>query len=131
MEGRSPGSRKGPVPAHTGRWESSTTTPAISKPYWSAKRRPNAIALGLRDRSPPFNLWSRRWPNMIHSKLISRAAEIELAFEEVERIIGTSLPDSAARPQWWANETNPDSSHVQCRAWRTAGYDAFLLPGRR
>ncbi|HWJ37348.1 MAG TPA: hypothetical protein VNR86_01115 [Sphingomicrobium sp.] len=59
------------------------------------------------------------------------SAEVELAFEEVERIIGTRLPDSASRPQWWANETNPDSSHVQCRAWRSAGYDAFMLPGRR
>ena len=59
------------------------------------------------------------------------SAEVERAFEEVERIIGTRLPDSASRPQWWANETNPDSSHVQCRAWRSAGNDAFKLPGRR
>ena len=59
------------------------------------------------------------------------SAEVELAFEEVERIIGTRLPDSASRPQWWANETNPDGSHVQCMAWRSAGYDAFMLPGRR
>jgi hypothetical protein len=58
-------------------------------------------------------------------------AEFELAFEEVERIIGTALPASASRPQWWANETNTETSHVQCRAWRDAGYDAFLLPSRR
>lgn len=56
--------------------------------------------------------------------------EIELGFTEVERIIGDVLPPSATRPQWWANETNP-SGHVQCRAWRDAGYDAFLLPGSR
>ena len=54
--------------------------------------------------------------------------EFELSFEEVERIIGDALPVSASRPQWWANETNPDSSHVQSRSWRNAGYDAFLLP---
>lgn len=57
--------------------------------------------------------------------------EIELAFEEVERIIGSRLPETAARPQWWANEASPDTRHVQCKAWRDAGYDAFLLPRGR
>ena len=57
--------------------------------------------------------------------------EFELSFEEVERILGDALPDSASRPQWWANETDPDSSHVQSRSWRNAGYDAFLLPHGR
>ena len=55
------------------------------------------------------------------------SAELELAFEEVERIIGSKLPASASRPQWWANENDPDTSHVQCRSWRDAGYDAFLV----
>jgi hypothetical protein len=59
------------------------------------------------------------------------SVEIELAFEEVERIVGGRLPDSASRPQWWANETDPDTNHVQCKSWRDAGYDAFLLPGSR
>jgi hypothetical protein len=59
------------------------------------------------------------------------SAELELAFEEVERIIGSSLPESAARPQWWANETGPESRHAQCSAWRAAGYEAFLLPRGR
>jgi hypothetical protein len=57
--------------------------------------------------------------------------ELELAFEEVERMIGSRLPASASRPQWWANEANADTSHVQCRSWRNAGYDAFLLPRGR
>jgi hypothetical protein len=56
--------------------------------------------------------------------------EIELAFAEVERIIGDELPASAKRPQWWANESDP-AGHVQCRAWQNAGYDAFLLPQSR
>jgi hypothetical protein len=56
--------------------------------------------------------------------------EMELELAEVERIIGDVLPTSASRPQWWANETNP-TGHVQCRAWRNAGYDAFLLPRSR
>lgn len=59
------------------------------------------------------------------------SVEIELAFEEVERIIGSALPASASRPQWWANESIADSNHVQCRAWQGAGYNAFLLPHRR
>ena len=57
--------------------------------------------------------------------------EMELSFAELERIIGDDLPASASRPQWWANEINPDTSHVQCRSWRNAGYDAFLLPKER
>jgi hypothetical protein len=59
------------------------------------------------------------------------SAELELAFEEVERIIGSKLPASASRPQWWANETNPDTNHVQCKSWLEAGYEAFLLPQGR
>jgi len=59
------------------------------------------------------------------------SVEIELAFEEVERIIGSALPASASRPQWWANETSDDTNHVQCRSWQSAGYNAFLLPHRR
>lgn len=58
-------------------------------------------------------------------------AELELSFADIERIIGGMLPASASRPQWWANETDPESSHVQCAAWRTAGYNAFLLSGER
>lgn len=57
--------------------------------------------------------------------------EIELAFEEIERIIGSKLAETASRPQWWANETSRDTRHVQCRAWQEAGYEAFLLPRKR
>lgn len=62
---------------------------------------------------------------------LRRDEEFEISFEEVERILGDALPLSASRPQWWANETDPDSSHVQSRSWRNAGYDAFLLPRGR
>ena len=55
-------------------------------------------------------------------------AAIELSFADIERIIGSMLPNSAARSQWWANEADPASRHVQSRAWQNAGYDAFLLP---
>lgn len=55
---------------------------------------------------------------------------IELSFADIERIIGGMLPKSASLPQWWANETDPASRHLQSRAWRGAGYDAFLVPNQ-
>lgn len=59
-----------------------------------------------------------------------RLPEFELTFAEIERVIGAMLPGSAARPQWWANVTDPDTAHVQCRAWSDAGYEAFLVVGK-
>ena len=58
-----------------------------------------------------------------------RTADLELSFEEIERIIGCMLPNSAARPQWWSNEKDPVTTHVQRNAWRDAGFDAFLIVG--
>lgn len=49
---------------------------------------------------------------------------LELSFRQVEQLVGP-LPDTAReRPQWWANEAG-DTTHVQCLAWRDAGYSAF------
>jgi hypothetical protein len=59
-----------------------------------------------------------------------RQAELELSFAEIERILGAMLPKSAMRPQWWANMTEPDTIQAQRKAWRDAGYDAFLLVGK-
>lgn len=52
-------------------------------------------------------------------------AEWPMSFLEIERVINALLPGSAARPEWWANE-GPDSRHVQCHAWREAGFTATL-----
>lgn len=57
-------------------------------------------------------------------------SELEMSFADVERVIGELLPKSAARAQWWGNELSDESRHVQRRAWRRAGYDAFLLEGK-
>ena len=54
--------------------------------------------------------------------------EVEMSFVQIERVIGAMLPNSASRPQWWANERSPETRHVQCSAWLDAGYEAFLLP---
>ncbi len=59
-----------------------------------------------------------------------RDDEFELTFAEIEGILGAMLPKSAARQQWWANTTDPYTSQVQRKAWRDAGYDAFLIAGK-
>lgn len=52
--------------------------------------------------------------------------ELTVSFQEVEGILGSSLPASAELPQWWANTTKIHTN-VQRKAWRAAGYDAFLM----
>lgn len=59
-----------------------------------------------------------------------RGDSIELSFAEIERVIGCMLPNSAARPQWWANVRDPKTTHVQRRSWGDAGFEAFLIAGR-
>lgn len=58
-----------------------------------------------------------------------RTSQLIMTFPEIERLLGDMLPKSARRPEWWANETAPDSRHVQCAAWLAAGYRAFLIRG--
>lgn len=55
---------------------------------------------------------------------------VDLTFAEIERIIGALLPNSAQRAEWWGNEQGPDTRHVQCLAWRAAGYRAALIQGQ-
>lgn len=59
----------------------------------------------------------------------SSRPEVEMSFADVERVIGGMLPKSAERPQWWANEADPASRHVQAKAWLEASYEAFLVAG--
>lgn len=58
-----------------------------------------------------------------------RAERVELSFADIERRIGGLLPKSAQRPEWWANEQDPKSRHVQCKAWLGNGYLAYLIQG--
>ena len=53
--------------------------------------------------------------------------EFFLSFTEIEKVLGRSLPKSAVRPQWWANQI--DGIRPQRDAWRDAGYEAFLIKG--
>jgi hypothetical protein len=57
---------------------------------------------------------------------------IPATFQQIEKILGFTLPDTAReRPQWWANESKNGSRHVQCKAWVNAGYQAANLDLRR
>ncbi|HEV7344277.1 MAG TPA: hypothetical protein VGN60_01405 [Devosia sp.] len=58
------------------------------------------------------------------------ATELVLSFADIEAVIDSTLPESAERPQFWANMAN-DVGHVQREAWRSAGYNAFLMAGER
>lgn len=53
---------------------------------------------------------------------------VELGFDQIEGIVGQSLPASSAQRQWWAN-----SSHSQALAWRAAGFrvEQVFLDRRR
>jgi len=61
--------------------------------------------------------------------LKQKSAELELSFAEIERKLGYMLPNSASRPQWWADTPEPCARPVQTRAWADAGFDAVLVPG--
>lgn len=48
--------------------------------------------------------------------------QIPMTFAEIEKVLGFKLPSSAYEyPAWWANDTG--KSHVQARAWISAGYE--------
>jgi hypothetical protein len=55
------------------------------------------------------------------SYLRQQSAElVPLKFEEIERILGTQLPERSQRyPAWWSN--NP-SNNVMTKVWLDAGY---------
>jgi hypothetical protein len=53
--------------------------------------------------------------------------EVLMTFGEIEKIIGATLPVSAKTyPEWWANEANPRTTHLQARAWLDAGFKATV-----
>jgi hypothetical protein len=52
--------------------------------------------------------------------------EVTLSFEQIERILGKTLPSSAYNHQaWWANEVA--GSHVEAHAWLSAGWKVESL----
>ena len=55
--------------------------------------------------------------------------EFELPFYKIESIIGSNLPDSALRPQYWANVVS-GSGPVRT-AMKDTPYETFLVAGSR
>jgi hypothetical protein len=47
-----------------------------------------------------------------------QANEVQLSFEDIERILGRPLPPTAHRAAWWANIAQTG----QARAWLDAGW---------
>ena len=56
-----------------------------------------------------------------------KTREVMLGFREIEDIIGRALPESAKRPQFWANVTS--GGGPQREACRAAGFESFLISG--
>jgi len=57
---------------------------------------------------------------------LSGATSIRIPLLFVEQMVG-GLPQAAYRQEaWWANEDQKSTRHVQCKAWREAGYHAKL-----
>ena len=55
--------------------------------------------------------------------------EFELSFQKIESIIGSKLPDSAQRPQYWANVV--DGTGPVRSAMKNTRYETFLVAGSR
>jgi hypothetical protein len=55
--------------------------------------------------------------------------EFELPFHKIEALIGEKLPESALRPQYWANTT--EGGGPVRRVLRNTRYDTFLVSGSR
>ena len=55
--------------------------------------------------------------------------EFEMPFHKIESLIGSKLPESALRPQYWANTV--DGGGPVRRVLRNTPYDTFLVSGSR
>lgn len=63
-------------------------------------------------------------PLELHLRAIpAKTREVTLSFSELERILGSSLPQSALthRP-WWANQKD-SKTRPQAHAWLSAGFE--------
>lgn len=65
---------------------------------------------------------SRYDPLLSSLSAVDSTRRYSLSFEEIEKILGGSLPASARRwRQWWENPSRTDR-HVQAQAWIGAGW---------
>jgi hypothetical protein len=65
----------------------------------------------------------------IHGLLRDRSGPVEVSFDALAQLVPGGLPTSAYRHEaWWSND---DDTHVQSRAWSSAGYRAVPDLARR
>ncbi|KYK44296.1 hypothetical protein A1D31_36735 [Bradyrhizobium liaoningense] len=57
--------------------------------------------------------------------ITNTSRSVKMAFIDIEKLIGRSLPSSAYEyDAWWANEDPELTTHSQSKAWTIAGYHA-------
>ena len=63
----------------------------------------------------------------LYDYLLMQKEEVTLTFEEIEKMLGEFLPESADKyGAWWSNAGNDtDNSHVQSESWVKTGYKAY------
>lgn len=58
------------------------------------------------------------------------AINVVVSFADLDSL--TPMPNSARKHEWWwANEDLDSTTHVQCKAWQMAGYEAHPDLGRK
>ena len=61
-----------------------------------------------------------------------REFELTLSFFTIEQLIREPLPRASQSAHWWQSSSADDSQkHIQQRAWKSAGFEAYLRPGGR
>ncbi|MGC2774991.1 MAG: hypothetical protein WA418_05055 [Bradyrhizobium sp.] len=58
-------------------------------------------------------------------------AELVLSYEEIEELLGDSLPRAAQRASWWDSLRSPQEKMPQREACLAAGYVATRMPDGR
>ncbi|MGY3509793.1 DUF7662 domain-containing protein [Bradyrhizobium lupini] len=57
-----------------------------------------------------------------------KQAEFVLTYEQIEEIIGATLPRAANRASWWDSLRSPDIQMPQREACLAAGFKAMRMP---
>lgn len=55
--------------------------------------------------------------------------DVELTFDEIERLVGPLPASATAHTAWWANEAE-GTRHVQAKAWIDAGREVVAVDRR-
>src|SRR5690625_4224289 len=89
--------------------------------WLSGEERPMAAVRGRQARTETVSRRSRYAPlyNYLSEEVPAEEDQVDLEFEQIERVINAELPRSAYQHRaWWANTP----SHAQANAWVSAGW---------